>query len=310
MKKILVIGSLNMDLVVKVDHNPVTGETIIGSSLDYIPGGKGANQAYTAGKLHSNVTMLGAVGDDANGQVLVNNLKNAGVDTSRILVKKNTPSGTALITVNKEGNNAITVVPGSNGKVTIEDIEDNIDLLEKSDIVVMQMEIPIETVVYVAKKAKEMGKIVFLDPAPVPKEFPYEILPYLDFIKPNETEAAMLTGIKDTLSSYKEAAEKLRKQGVKNVAITLGKEGVYLDSEECGKTKIDAIDVKVVDTTAAGDSFTAAVAFAVSNGKDYKTAVDFANKVSNVTVTKAGAQTSVPTYEEVGEFYGEDPGII
>ena len=310
MKKILVIGSLNMDLVVKVDHNPVTGETIIGSSLDYVPGGKGANQAYTAGKLHADVTMLGAVGDDANGQVLVNNLKNAGVDTSRILVKKNTPSGTALITVNKEGNNAITVVPGSNGKVTIEDIINNMDLLEKSDIVVMQMEIPIETVVYVAKKAKEMGKIVFLDPAPVPKEFPYEILPYLDFIKPNETEAAMLTGIKDTLSSYKEAAEKLRKQGVKNVAITLGKEGVYLDSEKCGKTKIDAIDVKVVDTTAAGDSFTAAVAFAVSNGKDYKTAVDFANKVSNVTVTKAGAQTSVPTYEEVKEFYGADPGII
>ena len=297
MKKILVIGSLNVDMVVKVPHMPVAGETILAGNMESVPGGKGANQAYAAGRLGARVTMFGAVGSDSYADIEKKSLASAGVDTSHLLVREGKSTGLAWITVNDEGDNSIVVIPGVNATVSEQDIADNENLLRDCDIVLCQLEIPLKTVVYAAKRAKELGKTVILDPAPVPQEFPEELFSYVDIIKPNETEAAQLLG--EPVGNYEEASDKLRAKGVKNVLITLGSKGAYINSESEGKHLMPVRQVPVVDTTAAGDSFTAALAVRLAAGSSLVQAVRYANEVAAIVVTRKGAQTSIPNAEEV-----------
>ncbi|MCD7745180.1 MAG: ribokinase [Lachnospiraceae bacterium] len=302
MKRVLIIGSLNIDMVVDVDHMPAVGETILSGGLKYVPGGKGANQACAVGRLGVDVTMLGAVGKDSYADMQRESLTNSGVDVSKLIVREDAPTGVALIPVNKEGDNYIIVISGANATISPEDVEKNRALIEESDIVMFQLEIPLDTVLYAAKLAKELGKTVILDPAPVPKEFPEELYQYVDVIKPNETELGMLTGISDVEMHLTEATAVLRQKGVKNVLVTLGGDGVFIDSAELGACRIPAHKVTAVDTTAAGDSFTAGLAAKLLEGKNLKEAAEFANYVSAIVVTRPGAQSSIPTLEEVEEY--------
>ena len=301
MGKILVIGSLNIDMVMKVDHMPTAGETILCDGMKLVAGGKGANQACAAGRLGTDVTMLGAIGNDSHGEMQRDSLRQSGVDVSGLITKESVSTGTAFITVNKEGNNSIVVVQGANAQFTPEDIEAHRDLLEECEIVILQLEIPMETVLYAVKLARTLGKIVILDPAPVPEHFPEELYQYVDIIKPNESELSRLTGIADAQNHLEEAVQIVKDHGVKNVLVTLGGDGVYLDTENEPPVHIPAKKVEVVDTTAAGDSFTAALAAMLLEGKTLKEAAEFANQVSAIVVTREGAQDSIPTLQEVLE---------
>lgn len=302
MKKILVIGSLNLDMTVQVDHTPVVGETILSNRMDMNAGGKGANQACALGKLGADVTMLGAVGRDMYADIQLDSLNTAGVNTSRIIVKEDVSTGIALITVNKEGDNSIIIVSGANATLSKKDIDDNLDVIKESDIVIFQLEVPLEIVCYAAGIAKKLGKMVILDPAPVPKDFPEELYRYVDIIKPNETELGMLTGIDNTEEHLEEAVACLKEKGVKDVIVTLGEKGVYMVDKATGAERIPAIKVQAVDTTAAGDSFTAALAIMLAEGKSLREAVIFANHVSSIVVTRKGAQSSIPTLKEVMQY--------
>ncbi len=299
MKKVLVVGSLNMDIVIETDHIPVSGETISGKSIELIPGGKGANQAYTIGKLGGNVAMLGAVGEDDKGQKLLENLEKVGVNVAGIKKMNDVPTGQAYIAVDSAGNNVIVIIAGANGEVSENLIRENMELILNSDIIVMQLEIPLEVVRFVKDLAVELGKTVIVDPAPAVKGIPDSFWAGIDYIKPNETEIGILTGmeVKNQEDAVR-AAKTLIAKGVKNVIVSLGSKGCVLvtkDTEEY----FPACKVKAVDTTAAGDCFTAAFALALSQGKDSKEAISFGQKASAIAVTRKGAQTSIPTLEEI-----------
>lgn len=303
MKRILVIGSLNLDMVTRVAHMPVAGETISGEGLELIPGGKGANQACAAGRLGASTAMLGAVGADSGADVVLRSLLAARVDISRIIRRENVNTGTALICVNADGDNSIVVIPGANATVSEKDIDVNIDMLKACDILILQMEIPVGTVLYAARKAKEYGKYVILDPAPAPESFPQELYRYVDVLKPNETELGILTGISDAGKNLPEAVKKLEAYGASNVIVTLGESGVYIKEKNCEAVTIAARKVKAVDTTAAGDCFTAALAVMLLEGGSLVEAARFANDAASVAVTRRGAQSSIPTREEVVRQY-------
>ena len=302
-KKITVIGSLNMDLVIDVDHMPAVGETLLAGQSTLIPGGKGANQAFTAGKLGADVTILGAVGNDSYGAALCESLSGAGVDTSHLLRLDGVSTGNAIITVNKEGNNSIIVIQGANARVDCDYIDRKMDVIRESDIVIFQLEIPLETVVYAAKKAKALGKTVILDPAPAVPDLPDELLRCADLIKPNETELGILLGDPNAKDRLSESAGLLLARGAKNVLISLGGSGAYLKGEGGLEHRFYTTDVPVVDTTAAGDSFTAAVAVQLALGGGLVSAIEFADRVSTVVVTRKGAQSSIPSMQEVEEYF-------
>ena len=305
MGKILVVGSLNVDMVMNVDHMPAEGETILCDGMTLVPGGKGANQACAAGRLGTDVAMLGAIGDDDYGALQLKSLSESGVEVGGLLKKEGQNTGTAFITVNKSGNNSIVVVPGANSAFRPEDIEANRELIEQCEIMILQLEIPLDTVCYAAKLAKSLGKTVILDPAPVPEHFPEELYEYVDIVKPNETELGMLTGIAEAQKHLTEAAQVLKAHGVKNVLVTLGGDGVYINPESGEEIRIPACKVKAVDTTAAGDSFTAALAAMLLNGESLEAAAEFANRVSAIVVTRKGAQSSIPTIDEVVNYSKE-----
>lgn len=305
MGKILVVGSLNVDMVMNVDHMPAEGETILCDGMTLVPGGKGANQACAAGRLGTDVAMLGAIGDDDYGALQLKSLSEAGVEVGGLLKKEGQNTGTAFITVNKSGNNSIVVVPGANSAFRPEDIEANRELIEQCEIMILQLEIPLDTVCHAAKLAKSLGKTVILDPAPVPEHFPEELYEYVDIVKPNETELGMLTGIAEAQKHLTEAAQVLKARGVKNVLVTLGGDGVYINPESGEEIRIPACKVKAVDTTAAGDSFTAALAAMLLNGESLEAAAEFANRVSAIVVTRKGAQSSIPTIDEVVNYSKE-----
>lgn len=299
MKKILVIGSLNLDMVAVVDHAPAVGETVLCSNMQLIPGGKGANQAYAAAALGGDTTILGAVGADSYAELLKESLCRSGADISRLITRPDSSTGIAVITVNRDGDNSILVISGANASLMPEDIERNRPLLEACDLVILQMEIPLETVLYSAKLAKELGKLVLLDPAPVPKHFPEELYHYVDLLKPNETELSMLTGMEQIDARLEEAAAWVHGKGCQNLIVTLGEKGLYLDSVQEGACRIPARKVAAVDTTAAGDTFTAALAVKLMEGAGLKEAAEFANLASSIVVTRKGAQSSIPSREEV-----------
>lgn len=299
MKRILIVGSLNMDTVLEVPYLPRAGETITGKNITLIPGGKGANQAYAAGKLGGDVVMAGAVGDDSFGDRLRANLKEVGVNTTPIVVISGVPTGQAYIIVDDNGENSITLIRGTNGEVTCKMAESWKKYIETCDILIMQLEIPLDTVLYVKNLAVRLGKTVILDPAPAKKEFPDGFWQGIDYIKPNETELSILTGKAiDTKENIINAASEMLDKGVKNVIVTLGEKGCFLVNRSVQKF-FPVEKVKAVDTTAAGDCFTAAFALALSRGETEDEAVNFGQKVSSIAVTRKGAQTSIPDASEL-----------
>ena len=299
MRKILVIGSLNMDSVIQTPYMPKPGETIMGTDISLVPGGKGANQAYAAGKLGGDVAMLGAVGKDSFGNIMIENLKSVGVNVRGIQQLEEIHTGQAYITVNAEGQNSIIVIAGANAEVSTKVIDDNMELIDKSDIIIMQLEIPIDTVKYVKDIAIKKGKLVILDPAPAVAGLPDDFWQGIDYIKPNETELEILAGKPiGTEEELKRSAREMLDRGVKNVIVTLGEKGCLFVSED-EERLIPTKQVEVVDSTAAGDSFTAAFALSLSKGESVEEAVAFGQKVSGIAVTRKGAQTSVPGPDEL-----------
>ena len=309
MKKILVIGSLNLDMVCNVDHIPAVGETILCPEMRFVPGGKGANQACAAGRLGADVTLLGAIGQDDQAELQIQSLTSAGVDVAHLIRRTDQRTGSAVVAVNPQGNNSIIVLPGANMSMSPTDIDENLALLKACSVVVLQLEIPLGTVLYAAKKARELGKTVILDPAPAPKDFPVELYRYVDIIKPNETELGILSGIEHTEGALSEAAEVLKRRGAKNILVTLGEKGLFLYPEGDVPCLIPAQKVQAVDTTAAGDAFTAALACKVAEGISLQDAARFANRVSAIVVTRPGAQSSIPTLEEVERCLLSDTAV-
>lgn len=301
MKEILVVGSLNMDLVFSVDHQPLMGETVLSSGFSMNPGGKGANQAYAAGRLGGCVRMIGCVGNDVYGESLIKNLQSVGVDTGAVVRLEKVPTGIAGITVTSSGDNAIMVVSGANFHLTPEMIEQHEALIRHADYVLTQLETPVETVMTLAEKVKEAGGIMVLDPAPARKDLPDELFQLIDVLKPNETELQILTGMPvDTDTHIIQAARTLIRKGVKTVVVTMGERGAMIVNKD--KTRFaPALRVDPVDTTAAGDTFTAAMVCGLADGKTLDEAVRFANKVASIVVTRSGAQMSIPDISEISQ---------
>ncbi|QNO15194.1 ribokinase [Alkalicella caledoniensis] len=291
MGKIIVVGSINMDLLFRTKKRPNLGETVKGIEFAQFPGGKGANQAVAASRLGSQVQMVGSVGKDEYGKILKGHLANEGVHISTIK-EVDDSTGLANIVLDSDGENSIIIIEGANSKVHSTDIDDQ--LFESDDILLLQLEIPIETVIYAAKSAKAKGAKVIFDPAPV-KEIPEELYQYIDIIKPNQWEAMELT----KTSNVDQAASILLEKGINNVIITLGGDGAKLYTKDIIK-HFAPRKVEVVDTTAAGDSFSGALATALNKGKELDEAINFAIKVSSLTVTRLGAQSSLPSIDEIG----------
>jgi ribokinase len=295
---ITVIGSLNMDLVTYVTRHPKIGETIMGKEFKQIPGGKGANQADAIAKLGVPVKMLGCVGDDMMSEVLLTALQQDGVDISKIERFNDVSTGIAAITVDSDGQNCIVVTPGANYRFLAEHIHNIQETINDSNIIVAQLEIPLETVRHSLGLAKKLGKTTILNPAPA-FNLDDEFLVCVDILIPNETELEHLSGV--SISNETEiitAARILIQKGVKNVIVTLGEKGcIYVGSDRI--STFPAYQVNVIDTTAAGDSFIGAIAVALSEGKTMEEAIHFAMAVAALTVTKMGAQSSLPYRNEV-----------
>jgi ribokinase len=295
---IIVVGSSNTDMVIKAAKFPLPGETILGSEFFLFPGGKGANQAVAAARLGGNVIFIAKVGNDIFGEQALQQFKREGIITDYIAKDPDRPSGVALITVDSKGENTIAVAQGSNGALSPDDVQKAESEFEKSDIVLTQLETPLQTILHVAKLVGKFQKRLILNPAPGMK-LPDDLFPSLYLITPNELETEVLTGIsvKDN-SSIKRAAEKLKEMGVANVIITLGSEGAYLYNDAGGK-HIPTKKVKAVDTTAAGDVFNGALAVALSENRTLEQAAEFANHAAAISVTKMGAQASAPYRKEM-----------
>ncbi len=296
--KIVVVGSSNTDMVLKTDRFPQPGETILGGSFFVFQGGKGANQAVATARLGGNVQFICKVGNDSFGNTSITSYANDGIDVSGILIDKTAPTGVAVITINKEGENSIIVASGANALLTVADIRQAGHLLEAADWLVTQMETPLPVIEYLAAYAIAHHKSLILNPAPAAL-LPASVYNGLFLITPNETETALLTGIevKDEASAG-EAAAIFKNRGVKNVIITMGSRGAYVNTGEYTGI-IESVKVTAVDTTAAGDVFNGALVVALAEGKPWKAAVAFACKAAAISVTKMGAQTSIPTRKEV-----------
>jgi len=296
--RIAVVGSLNMDLIARVPHLPRPGETVIARDFHTAPGGKGANQAVAAAKLGASVAMIGRVGGDTYGNVLLNNLRQAGVEVEHVIVDPEAVTGMALITLDDAGQNTITVVSGANMRLSTEDIDAAEGIIRSSQVLLLQLESPLPVVRHAVASAWRHGITVVLNPAPA-RPLPQEILERADYLIPNESEASLLSGVEVTdLSTAQAAARKLHQQGAKSVVLTLGEKGAFLADGKV-EAHIPGFRVEVVDTTAAGDAFVAAFAVALASGQELKEAVRFANGAGALTVTKLGAQPSLPTYQEV-----------
>jgi ribokinase len=296
--RILVIGSSNTDLVAWTERFPLPGETILGNRFLMNQGGKGANQAVAAARLGGQVALLCKVGQDLFGQEAIRILSAEGIDVSSVVVDPDHTSGVALITVNDAAENSIVVAPGANMALTEADVASAATQVELSDVVLMQLEIPLSTVFHAAELAHSIGKRVILNPAPV-TTLPDELFSCLYAITPNETEVEQLTGIGvSDERTAREAAASLKNKGVEIVLITLGPRGAYVFSDEL-KRLIPAPKVHAIDTTAAGDTFNGALAVALTRSLGLGDAVAFANSAASISVTRRGAQSSMPFAEEI-----------
>ncbi|EJO5346792.1 ribokinase [Clostridium botulinum] len=306
MNKICILGSINMDMVLKVDKMPKEGETILCNCFEKIPGGKGANQAVAAKRSGGDVYMISKVGEDENGIKLKEKLKEDNINIDYVFKDKENPTGVAIITVNYKGNNSIIVVSGANMQIKSEEIQKAFYVIEESEIVIAQFETPEHIILEAFKNAKKLGKTTILNPAPA-KKIDENLLKYTDIIVPNETEAKVLTGVDvANLEDAKKSAEVFFSKGVKWVIITLGNRGAAVISKNQA-TIVPAYKVNAIDTTAAGDSFIGALSTKIDSKnitfKSLLEAVKFGNKVSSIVVQKKGAQPSIPYLEEVENMY-------
>lgn len=298
--RLVVVGSLNMDIVVETERYPLVGETLMGDKVSFIPGGKGANQAIAGARLGAETAIIGAVGDDTFGGQLLSSLQENGVDVSGVKQIANMSTGIASIYVS-EGDNSIVVVPGANYRVEPADIDRHEDKLRQADIVLLQLEIPVETVLYAARKAKELGKTVVLNPAPA-QPLPGELFQYVDYLTPNRTELSRYTRMETNSQSLEKAMQCMRGMGAAHVVTTLGAEGSAYLAED-GKMQLKrGYKVPIVDTTGAGDCYNAGLAYALADGSSLDKAIEFASLVSALAVMKFGAQAGMPTEEEVKRF--------
>jgi len=298
--RVAVVGSLNMDLVARAPRLPHPGETLAGRTFAQVPGGKGGNQAVAAARLGARVAMLGCVGADANGAQLRAGLEAEGIDCTALETGREA-TGVALIIVDDGSQNAIVIVAGSNGEVTPDTIARHEAVLAAAEVVICQLETPLDTVHAALAAARRLGKTVILNPAPATGPLPAEWLPLIDYLIPNELEAATLTGL--PVGSPEEAAAAaavLRAAGARNVLVTLGPRGVQAALEGAAPVLYDAPRVQAVDTTAAGDTFIGGFAAQLAEGADVDAAIRFAQRAAALSVTRAGAQPSIPTRAELG----------
>lgn len=299
-KVIYVIGSSNTDMVVKSEKIPDKGETIIGGKFLMNPGGKGANQAVAAARLGGNVTFVSKVGDDIFGNEILSGFHRENINSNFVFIDQCCPTGTALIMVNEEGENCIVVAPGANANLLPPDIE-HIEKLNEAEIILMQLEIPLETIAAVVERAKIFQQKVILNPAPA-HSLSDHLLNNLFLITPNEKEATLLSGVViNDEESASTAANFFLTKGVQNVIITLGKKGAFFKNHQTSFI-IKAPIVEAADTTAAGDTFNGAIAVALTEGMDWKEAIRFAVDAASFSVTKIGAQASVPYRNELSNM--------
>lgn len=288
--KLAVVGSINMDMTVTAERIPLKGETLRGGSLSHIPGGKGANQAVAMAKLGADVEMFGCVGNDENGRNLLKHLKEVGVKTDHVDVLEDTPTGIAMITVG-DNDNTIIVVPGANGRVDREYVDGIKEELKKFDMVVLQHEIPLDTVHYVIEFCAEQNIPVVLNPAPA-AEVPMDIIEKVTYVTPNEHEAVLIFGNELT-------TEELLRKYPEKLVITQGSRGVSACLKNQEVFNVPVRPAKVVDTTGAGDTLNGAFAVQIANGADMKTALTYANTAASLSTEKFGAQSGMPSAEEV-----------
>ena len=297
-KKIVIVGSANTDMVISADHFPLPGETLMGTNFMTNFGGKGANQAVTAARMGGQTVFIGKVGNDNFGTSIISNLESEGINVSHLYTTQKTSTGVALITTIPSGENSIIVNAGANGQLTADDVRDSEEVIAEAGTVLMQLETPVAALTEAAKLGKKHGAFTVLNPAPA-SPLSHELLENIDLLIPNETEASSISGveIKDE-STAMEAISAIQGMGVKNVIITVGSKGAIAKVD--GKMiMVPAFKVKAIDTTAAGDTFCGALCVALSEGKDIEAAIRFGNKASSVSVTRKGAQLSIPQRKEL-----------
>ncbi|MEP6748298.1 MAG: ribokinase [Bacteroidota bacterium] len=298
MPQIVVVGSSNTDMVIKTNKFPVPGETILGGEFFMFSGGKGANQAVAAARMGAEVILICKTGNDIFGQRAIDEFNKEGINTIYIQKDLSKSSGTALILVDEKGENEIVVASGANDTLTENEIKVAEKVIASADCILLQLEIPVSTVLYTARKACEVKTKVILNPAPA-QQLPAELFPYLYLITPNETEAEILTGIKVTnIDSASKSAAVLLKAGVQNVIITLGEQGAFFKNDNI-EMMVKAPVVNAVDTTAAGDVFNGVLAVEITSGNEWGVAILTACKAASVSVTRMGAQSSMPYRAEV-----------
>jgi ribokinase len=297
--KVVIVGSLNMDLVTRAPRLPRAGETLAGQSFVTVPGGKGANQAVAAARLGASVAMIGCVGDDAYGEQLRAALLAEGVDCQAVTRVSGESTGVALIVVDDSSQNAIVIVAGGNGHVTASVVDSFDALLCQAEVIICQLEVPLDTVGHVLKRGHELGKTVILNPAPASGPLPPQWFAWIDYLIPNESEAAALTGLPvDSVASADAAASALLAAGVSKVIVTLGEQGALFASKSRSE-HFPAPKVQPIDTTAAGDTFVGGFAAALAAGKSESDAIRFGQVAAALSVTRSGAQPSIPTFAEV-----------
>lgn len=302
--KIVVVGSINMDLVARMPRLPRPGETVTGDDFQTIPGGKGANQAVAAARLGAHVTMIARVGDDSFGESLRQSLIENNVATGHVLTTDGCSSGVALIGVEASGANSITVIPAANGKLSVEDVEAHQDVIATANALIVQLESPIPTVAKAIQLAQSHGILTVLDPAPAPASALPATLLSVDIISPNQTEAEALTGIAvDDWNAAERAARRLQELGAKNVVMKMGELGALILTSEGTIERVLARKAKVVDTTAAGDAFTGAMTVARCEGKSLRDAAEFGCLAGTAACTRMGAQPAMPTRDDLANLF-------
>lgn len=309
MRSIVVVGSVNLDLVCMGKRIPAPGETVTGDQFHTFNGGKGANQAVAIGRLGYPVSMVGKVGDDEFGPRLRQALEDAHVDVSAVGIARGTPSGVAMISVDARGQNSITVVPGANGKLLPRDLEKILPRLRQAGMILSQLEVPLETVEYLAEIAARFEIPLMLDPAPA-RPIPSRLLRRVTYLTPNEIEATTLCRTASgglTPQNADAYAEKLLNTGAANVIIKMGGKGAFVAAADGLRTMVPSFKVRVVDSTAAGDAFNAGLAVALMRGITLEEAVRLAAAVAAVSVTRAGAQPAMPTIREVNRLLKANP---
>jgi len=293
MAKILVVGSINMDLVVRVPHSPKPGETVLGGDFETFPGGKGANQAVAAARMGGEVTMVGRVGNDDFGNTLIQGLVDDKIKTTHVIKDTKARTGVAMISVAADGENMIVVASGANANVSVEDVGNTRPLMRETDLLLVQLECPLETVTAAIELAKAYQIPVVLNPAPA-QPLPKSLLQNVDYLTPNQSELLILSGE----TNLNAGIEKVRNWGLRNLIVTLGANGARVISEGIDQ-HLPAHEITAVDTTAAGDAFNGALAVAIAEGKPLLEAVSYGMAAGALASTKRGAQPSLPTRDAV-----------